>query len=353
MKKIIIWLVVGALAITMAFMGMACRAATTTTTAAAKTTTAETAGKKFTVGYDIYWLGNGWSLQFAEEFKYAIQQKEYADLVEKVYYTSSEGDATKNVNNFEDLVAKGCDIIFITPITPDNLVESISKAVDKGIKVVILGSIIKGDKFTASVNADDKLWGSDAAKFIAKATGGKGKIAMINGIAGIQTVLDTYAGAMSVFKDYPDIKPLPEVYGSWDFSKTKIAMNDLLQANPDIAGIWTYSEPTACVEVYIDNKIPFVPITFHGYNGDLELWKQYKDKGLVAEAVTKSTYISEIALKVGMAALTGKPFEKVTIVPPVHINVEDIDKYIKPGLPKDVMTDTHLPNSVLEKIFAK
>lgn len=353
MKKIIIWLIIGTLAITMAFMGVACKAATATTTAAAKTTTAETAGKKFTVGYDIYWLGNAWSLQFAEEFKYAVQQPEYADLVEKVYYTSSEADVAKNVSNFEDLVAKGCDIIFITPMTPDNLVDSIKKAMDKGIKVVIMGSAITGDNYTAYVNTDDKEWGVNAAKYIATATGGKGKIAMINGISGSQTCVDTLAGAMSVFKDYPDIKPLQEAYGSWDFSKTKIVMQDLLQANPDIAGIWTYSEPRACLEVYIDNNIPFVPITIHGENGELKLWKQYKDKGMVAEGITKPTYISKIALGVGMAALTGKAFEKVTIVPPTKITVNDIDSLIKPDLSDKLRFPTDLPDSKLQELFAQ
>lgn len=308
------------------------------------------AGEKFTIGYDIYWVGNAWSLQLAEEFKYAIEQ-EYSDVVEEVHYTSSDGDVAKNLSNFEDLVAKGCDLIFITPQTPDNLVEVINDAMDQGIKVVVHSSAINSDNYTAYVNTDDYEWGVAAAEYIADAVGGEGKVAMINGIAGTGAANDTYEGAMSVFEQYPDINTLPEVYGEWDFSKTKIVMQDLLAAHPDIAGIWTFSEPRAIIETYIDNDLPFVPIPYHGENGEMKLWQEHKDDGLEAQVVVKPSTMSVDALHVGMAALMDEPFEKVNIIPPGIYTYDDIDELILPGLPDKIRVPTYLPEEKLRELF--
>ncbi|MCL6087884.1 MAG: substrate-binding domain-containing protein [Actinobacteria bacterium] len=334
--------------IVVVFSLIGCKTATTTTAAATETT--QVAGKKFTVGYDIYWTGNAWSLQLAEEFKYAIQ-KEYSDVLKNVYYTSSDGDASKNLNNFEDLVAKGCDIIFILPITPDNLVKSINNAMDKGIKVVVFGSAINSHNYTAFVNISDYDWGVKSAEYIAKAVGGKGTVAMINGIAGTGAANDTHAGAMSVFKKYPDINTLPEVYGDWDSSKTKIVMRDLLAAHPKIDGIWTFSEPGSIIEVYIEDHLPFVPIVFHGENREMKYWKEYKDKGLEAEVVSKPSTMSVDALHIGMAALMGKPYEKENMLPVPTYTYADIDKLILPDLPDRVRVPTYLPKEKLKELF--
>jgi len=306
--------------------------------------------EKFTVGYDIYWVGNAWSLQLAEEFKYAIQEG-YPDVVEEVFYTSSDGDVSRNLANFEDLVAKGCDIIFITPITPDNLVKSINDAMDKGIKVVVFGSAIESDNYTAFVNISDYEWGVKSAEYIAEAIDGKGKVAMINGIAGTGAAVDTYEGAMSVFEQYPDINTLPEVYGDWDSSKTKIVMQDLLAAHPDIDGIWTFSEPGSIIEVYIENNLPFVPIPFHGENREMKLWKQYKDKGLESQVVGKPSTMSVDALHIGMAALMGEPYEKENMLPVAIYTYDDIDDLILPDLPDRIRVPTYLPEDKLRELF--
>jgi len=305
----------------------------------------------FVVGYDIYWVGNAWSLQLAEEFKYAVQEYVDSGLVEQVHYTSSDGDVSRNLANFEDLVAKGCDIIFITPMTPDNLVSSIDRAMDQGIKVVVFASAINSDNYTAYVNISDFDWGVKAAEYIAESVGGEGKVAMINGIAGTGAANDTNAGAMSVFEEYPDINTLPEVYGEWDSSKTKIVMEDLLAAHPDIDGIWTFSEPGSIIEVYVDNNISFDPIPFHGENREMKYWKEYHDEGLEAVVVSKPSTMSVDALEIGMAALKGEPFEKENMLPVPVYTYDDIDELILPGLSDRIRVPTYLPEEKLRELF--
>ena len=48
---------------------------------------------KIKVGYDIYFLGNSWSVQLYQEFKWNIENN-FADKID-VTYVESEGDISK------------------------------------------------------------------------------------------------------------------------------------------------------------------------------------------------------------------------------------------------------------------
>ncbi len=363
MKKIFSTVSIVALLVVLvlSFSLMACKTAATETTAAATETTAaatETTAagaeqKKYNVGYQIYFEGNDWSLQMAEEFKYAITQEPYASMVENVYYVSDEFDVTKQMNNFDDLVTKGCDIIFLSPVDPKALVEKISQAEAQGIKVVLFGINMDGEDYTASVNVSDYTHGKSMAEFVAKAVNGKGKVAVMNGIAGTQTAIDIHNGIADVIKDYPDITLLPDVYTNWDYAVTKQATQDALQANPDLAGIISHSEPRACAEVFIESGKPFIPMNWMGSNGSLRVWKENLDKGIKLEAQTKPPYISKIALEIGFKALQGETIEKFTEVPVDIITEAEIDDYYRPDLSDRYWVGSFLPDDVIQKLFPK
>lgn len=325
-------------------------AAAETTAAAAETTAA--AGEKYTVGYQIYYEGNDWSLQMAEEFKYAIQ-KDYSDIVENVYYLSDQFDITKQMNNFDDLVTKGCDIIFLSPVDPKAMVEKIKQAEAQGIKVVVFAINMDGEDFTASVNVSDYTHGKTMAEFVAKAVNGKGKVAVMNGIAGTQTAIDIHNGIADVMKDYPDVTLLEDVYTNWDYAVTKQATQDALQANPDLAGIISHSEPRACAEVFLESGKPLIPMNWMGSNGSMRIWKENLSKGMMTEASTKPPYISKIALDIGMKALQGETVEKFTEVPVQVITEDQIDEFYRPDLSDRYWVGSYLPDDVINKLFPK
>ena len=324
-----------------------CKTATETTAAAT-----EAAKTKFTVGYQIYYEGNDWSLQFAEEFKYAIATK-YADMVENVYYTSDQFDTTKQMNNFDDLVTKGCDIIFLSPLDPNSMVDKIKQAVDSGIKVVVFGTSLAGEDYTAYANVNDYSHGKAYGEWMGGVAKVKGKVGMLSGIAGTSTAADVLKGVQDALVAYPDITLLPEVFTDWDFAKSKKATQDILQANPDLAGIITHSDPRASAEVFLESGKPLIPITWMGSNGCLRVWKENMDQMQTAKSFTKPPYISAIALDIGMKALKGEAFEKNTEVPVHIITAADIDKFYNPKLSDRFWTASYLPEDVALKLFPK
>lgn len=67
---------------------------------------------------------------------------------------------------------------------------------------------------------------------------GKGKIIVLNGIAGAATDSLRWGGAEEVFKNYPDIEVLGSANASWDYAQGKAAVESMLSAYPEIDGVW-------------------------------------------------------------------------------------------------------------------
>ena len=194
------------------------------------------AAQTFDVGYDIYFAGNSWSVQLYREFEAEVERN--GDKVNAVF-VESELNVDKQISNIEDLITQGVDAIITTPISPTALVPALKKARAEGIKVVLLASKIRSDDYDALVTVDDVDFGKAGAQWLADELGGKGRIVALNGISGISASDDRWAGAREVFDRYPDIEVIGAVDASWDYAQAKVAMSNLLAANPQIGGVWS------------------------------------------------------------------------------------------------------------------
>ena len=309
------------------------------------------AQKKWTIGYDIYFVGNTWSVQLAEEFKAAVARN--SDQIANVVYTESEGRVDKQINNIEDMIAKGVDAIILTPNSPSALAPVVNDAMNAGIKVILCAAKVDTSNYTSLVTVNDTEFGKVGAEWLAKKLDGKGKIIMLNGIPGISVNEERIQGAMSVFKQYPGIDIVGRAAADWDYAKAKSAVSNLLAANPQIDGVWSQggAMTLGAIEAFQAANRPLVPMTGEDNNGFLKKWAELKPQGFESIAVSKPTWLSAEALTVALDALDGKPVTKDNIIPPPVITNATLDQYVRPDLPDSFWTQTRLTDAQIQKLF--
>ncbi len=308
----------------------------------------------FTIGFDIYWLGNSWSVQFAEEFKYEASL--HQALIKEIVITDSKGEVATQVNNIEDLVARNVDIIVVTPLSESALIPVFKKAKNKGIPVVSNAIFLKTPEarelVVSQVNAKDAEFGRVIADWLAKKLNGKGKIIALSGMPGVETSELRWEGAMSVFKDYPDINVLTREFADWSYPKGKTVMASLLPAYPEIDGVWSggAAMTRGAVEAFEEAGRPLVPMTGEDNNGFLKVWLERKDR-FDSIAASKPTYIGSDACRLALQILQGEPVYDINTVTVPIITNEDLEKYVRPDLPDSLWLRTRLPESKIQEIF--
>jgi ribose transport system substrate-binding protein len=311
----------------------------------------------FVIGLSNFSLGNSWRVQMVEEAKYAAAQQK--DLVKQIIVTEAEGDITKQIADIEDLISKKVDAILITAINPKALVPVVNKATAAGIVVVDFDNLVYTDDLTAHVIVDQKEFGRVQARWLVKAMGGKGECIAFNGIKGTAISAERFEGAKSILDQHPDIKIVQEVYADWDYAKAKRAMESLLAAYPKIDGVWSQggAMSEAVIEAYLERDIKPPPVTGEDGNGFLKLWKQLRDSGKYPDfdsiATSMPTWCSAKALEVALNALTGKPYEKKTIIAIPTITAETLDQYVRPQLPNSFWCNSKLPDDIVKKMFER
>ena len=235
---------------------------------------------KIKVGYDIYFLGNSWSALLYQEFKWNIENN-YADKID-VTYVESEGDISKQIANLEDLIAQEVDVIITTPNDTTALNATLQDAMDEGIKVILLCAGIDGDQYDTLITVDETEFGRVGAQWLVEQLNGTGKIICLNGISGLSTSEQRWAGAKSVFDQNPGIEVLAVEDANWDYATGKTVTSDLLAAYPQIDGVWSQggSMTLGAIEAFQAANRDLVPMTGEDNNGLMKAWSSLGAEGI-------------------------------------------------------------------------
>ncbi len=308
-----------------------------------------TTGEKIKVGYDIYYLGNSWSVQLYQEFKWNAENLYKDDL--DVTYVQSDNDVSKQIANLEDLIAQGVDVIITTPIDTTAINSTLQDAMDAGIKVVLLAATIDGDSYDTLVTVDETDFGATGAQWLADQLGGEGDIVILNGISGFSSNTLRYEGAMSVFEQYPDINILAAEDADWDYATAKTVTSDLLATYPEIDGVWSQggAMTLGAIDSFNEANRELVPMTGEDNNGYLKACVNNNMEGI---AVSKPTWLARVAIENAIKLMNGEEVKKDDIYPVLTITTEEMPDYVHMDLSDDVWCGTELPEDVLAEIFS-
>ena len=322
-----------------------------TTEAQASSETA--GGEGYVVALCNYSIGNSWRAQMEQEFVAEAEKLKAEGVVSEYYITNSNEDINKQISDMQDLITKKVDAIVITAASPTALAPVVEEAAEAGIKVVSFDNVVETDEQEATVGIDEKEFGRIGAEWLVDKLDGKGKIVVLNGIAGTATDSLRWGGAEEVFKQYPDIEILGSANASWDYAQGKAAMESMLSAYPEIDGVWSQggAMTQGAIDAFIAAGRDLVPMTSEGNNGAIRAWIENKDKGLSCIAPSNPTYTSAEALRVVIKALNGEDIPGNVVMDIETVTEENVDQYYRSDMPDSFWVLTELDDATLQKLY--
>ena len=322
-----------------------------TTEAQASSETA--GGEGYVVALCNYSIGNSWRAQMEQEFVAEAEKLKAEGVVSEYYITNSNEDINKQISDMQDLITKKVDAIVITAASPTALAPVVEEAAEAGIKVVSFDNVVETDEQVATVGIDEKEFGRIGAEWLVDKLDGKGKIVVLNGIAGTATDSLRWGGAEEVFKQYPDIEILGSANASWDYAQGKAAMESMLSAYPEIDGVWSQggAMTQGAIDAFIAAGRDLVPMRSEGNNGAIRAWIENKDKGLSCIAPSNPTYTSAEALRVVIKALNGEDIPGNVVMDIETVTEENVDQYYRSDMPDSFWVLTELDDATLQKLY--
>ncbi|WP_145502167.1 substrate-binding domain-containing protein [Yersinia similis] len=191
--------------------------------------------KQIVIGVSFQELNNDYFVSMKEALEQAAN-----DIGAKVYIADAGHDVSKQINDVEDMLQKKIDILLINPTDSVGVQSAVMAANKAGAVVVAVDAQAEGplDSFVGSKNYDA---GFLAGEYLAKSLGGKGKVAILDGIP-VVPILERVRGFEDAIKKYPDIKIVTKQNGKQKRDSALTVTENMLQSVPDLAGIFSVND---------------------------------------------------------------------------------------------------------------
>src|SRR5262245_12845484 len=171
--------------------------------------------------------------------KETAEQKGYDLLI-----TSGDWDLAKQQGQIENFIVQNVAAIIVCPVNSKGIGPAIEKA--SQAKIPVFTADIKADSgpVVSHVASDNFLGGRLAGEYLAKALGGKGKVAVIDQPI-VESAIQRVLGFEEVIKQHAEMQIVAKPNGDGVRDKAMKAAEDLLQGFPDLQGIFGINDDSA------------------------------------------------------------------------------------------------------------
>jgi ribose transport system substrate-binding protein len=266
-------------------------------------------GGPWKVGFSNSFAGNDARQDVIRAMKDQTEAYKGQGLVSELVSTLSNGDVTKHNNQINQLVADGVDVILDLSPGKDATTRAIDAAGAAGVPVITMDAPVVS---TYAVNTSTANWlqSVDSAGWMIEQMGGKGTIVTVQGIKGEPGSEIWEESAACMFDQFPEIKVLANIYGSWTEPVAKTEMQKVLTTNPGakIDGVWVQGPGTTGVIQAFEQTGREVPkyMTNFGQKAVLAYWRDHKGDVSMYSA-SQPPYESTVeAYQVMMRVLSGQ-----------------------------------------------
>lgn len=234
--------------------------------------------------------------------------------------TAGDFDVGKQISEIEDFIARKVDAIIVCPADSRGIGPGIKEANKAGIPVFTADIASQEGDVVCHIASDNVAGGRLAGEYLGKALNGKGKVAIIDEPT-VTSVLDRVQGFREALAKFPGITIVADVRGQAVRDKAMQASADVLQAHPQLDGIFGINDDSAL--------------------GALDAVQQFKRKGIIivgydatppaADAILKGTALKADVIqypdKIGMSTIQQIKLhfsgQRVPRVLPVEVGIVD------------------------------
>jgi ribose/xylose/arabinose/galactoside ABC-type transport system permease subunit/ABC-type sugar transport system substrate-binding protein len=210
---------------------------------------APTQAKTFTIAF----VPKALNSPFWAEMQQAAEREAAAQRVRLVSLAADrETDVERQYQIIENLIQQKVDAILLAPAGSKELVPAIRKANDAGIPVLILDTRIDqgaaesmGARVLTFIGSDNFEGGAVAGRYLANKLGGKGNVAIIEGISGHETADRRRLGFLKGIEAHAGMRVVASQTADWERARAYTVAENLLQAHPDLDAIFAANDEMA------------------------------------------------------------------------------------------------------------
>ncbi len=236
--------------------------------------------------------------QFYQDLREGLQDKA-AEYGYELIVHSAEFDSTIQSNHIDSFIVERVHAIVVCPADSNSVGATIAEANDAGIPVFTADIACTSPlgKVVSHVASDNKQGGRLAARLLAQATGGNGKVAILSHPE-VASVTDRVIGFKAELANHAGLILADELSAGGKRDRAAKVMEDLLQSHPDLVGVFAINDDSALgalAAIEAAGKLEQIKIV--GYDATPEAREKIKAGDIYGDVIQHPNKIGELTIQ--------------------------------------------------------
>lgn len=246
-------------------------------------------------------------------------------------YVSYDGnnDAAAQLEQVETMIENGVDAIILNPQDADACVACVEVAVEAGVPVIGVNTMVKTDLLTAYVGSQDVGAGEEIMNFMIDHIGNdEFKMVVIEGPMGQSAQLQRWEGITNVLAEHENIEILDYNTANWSRSEAMTLMETWLTTYGDeIEAVVAENDEMALgARQAIEAEGYDIPCI--GIDGITDAVAAVQNGGMIASDFQDAEGQIQGAIEAAVAVINGEEVEKEIWIPFQMITPENAEEYV-------------------------
>ena len=260
--------------------------------------------KDLKIGFSQVTLQSPFYVQLRDGAK-AAAAKDGDELI----FLDANGDISKQNNDIQDLLTRKVDVLIINAVNPDAVGASLDAAKRAKVPVIAVDRAINAP-VAATIGRNNAKMGELSGQALVAALKQKGvvtgKIIEIKGDAGGTVMQERRKGFHTALAG-TDFKIIEGPYSEYMRANAVTAMQDLLQAHPDLKAVIAHNDDMAMGALQVLNESGKKNVLVAGVDGLSEAINAIQNGDqYVATALNDPRYLGEVAIEAARGLVSGK-----------------------------------------------
>lgn len=270
-----------------------------------------------TIGVSVLTMNNPFFKAIVDSMTAEAAKHKYAVLA-----VSGDFDVARQQNQVKDFIVRKVGAIVLCPCDSKAIGPAIKEANAAGIPVFTadIACLDPSAKVVAHVATDNFAGGRMAAEAVVEALGGKGKVAILDHPEVESVILRTkgFEAKLAELNRQPDVKVevVAKLPGGGDKARSFKAMQDIIQAHPDLNAVFAINDPSALgARAALESAGKADQVRIVGFDGQPEGKQAIRDGKIYADPIQFPDRIGAETVRAFLKYMNGDEVPKEMLIP--------------------------------------
>lgn len=255
----------------------------------------------YTIGFSVSTLNNPFFVTLNEGAEAKAEE-----LGATLTVVDAQDNASKQASDVEDLIQQGVDLIMINPVDSEAVAAAVESANAANIPVITVDRSAASGEVVSHIASDNAAGGEMAGEHLVSIVGEGAQVAELEGVPGSSAARERGEGFNNVAAD--SLEVVAKQTANFNRSEGLSVMENILQANPDITGVFAHNDEMALgalEAIEASGK----DIAVVGFDANEDAVKAVEEGRLDGTIAQKPDMIGEVAIETAVQSLGGEEVE--------------------------------------------